>query len=354
MRVMYDLSILRHPHAGTARYAVELLRAMRKTAGFDVLVETAGWPRGPRGSRQWRLANAMVDIGWLSAGALGPAARHRIDAWYSPSNVLPFALPRPRIVTIHDTNFLASDTYDRRYAAYARLAFGASGRRATTVITVSHHASNRLTTELGIPSSRIVVAYPGIDHGTSIAPNEAGHSPRRPYALFVGQTEPHKNLVRLVAAWAVGVPSELGLVVVGPPGRDETRVREAIERSPARARITRLGAVDEGTLASLYRGATCFVFPSLAEGFGLPPLEAMRHGVPTAVADAASLPEVTAGAALTFDPLDPSAIADSVRRLVEDTELRTSLVARGREVAGRYRWDATARIVWQAIREAAT
>lgn len=352
MRVMYDLSILRHPQAGTARYAMELLHAMQAASGPDILIETAGWPRGPRGTRRWRLANAASDVGWAYVGALATAARQRVDAWYSPANTLPVALPRPRVVTIHDTNFLSPGLHDRSYAAYARLAYRSSGRRAATVIADSHHAGRQLSRDLGIPANRIVVAYPGIDHSTSVQPADPRYGVARPYALFVGQTEPHKNVVRLIEAWSAGVPADLGLVIAGPPGRDEARIMEAITRSPQRERIARLGAVDEGRLSRLYVDASCFVFPSLAEGFGFPPLEAMGYGIPTAVADAASLPEVTGGAALTFDGRDPAAIADSVRRLMEDEHLRADMAARGREVASRYRWAATADVVWGAIRAA--
>ena len=358
MRLGYDLSVMRHPPAGTARYATELLRAMAMARPDETIVEATGWPRRSRGGRRWRSLNLASDLGWLTLGANAAAARGRIDAWYSPANVLPLAMPRPMVVTIHDANVLGDGGYDRAYALYARTVHARSGRRASGVIADSDHARTRLIEAYGIEPDRISVAYPGIDHlaiGKGADPHRPGTDEpapgpaAAPYALFVGQTEPHKNLVRLVDAWSRGVPQDLELVIAGPAGRGEQDVAAAIDASPARERIRRVGAVSEARLEGLYAGARCFVFPSLTEGFGLPPLEAMAHGVPTAVADATSLPEVTAGAALTFDPLDAEAIADTVRLVAEDGATRDRLCIDGPRVAARYRWAETAAAVWSVL-----
>jgi len=119
MRLAYDLSILRHPPAGRARYATELLRAMRIIAGSDEIDETMGWPRGPRGGSVRRIWNLGSDLGGLTVGAAAVAARRRSDAWFSPANVLPLALPRPKIVSILDTNVVtARDLAGQRIAGW--------------------------------------------------------------------------------------------------------------------------------------------------------------------------------------------------------------------------------------------
>jgi glycosyltransferase involved in cell wall biosynthesis len=358
MRLAYDLSILRHPPAGTARYAVELLRAMRAAQAEDEIVETAGWPRGARGGSVRRFVNLGSDLGWLTIGAATVAARHRPDAWFSPANILPLVLPRPKIVAILDANVMTAGTgYDRAYAMYATRMMRLSADRAAAILTLSNDARCRLIERLGIPGDRIFVAYPGIDHATSVtAAREPTVQPDAtspsgaPYALFVGQTEPHKNLERLVDAWAGDVPAGLDLIIAGPSGRAEAALAARIARSPVRSRIHRLGRVGEKQLAWLYENATCFVFPSLAEGFGMPPLEAMARSVPTAVADAGPLPEVTAGGAILFDPDRTEAIAAAVTRLVDDGPLRARLTAVGPEVAGRYTWTTSAATAWQVIR----
>ena len=354
MRLSYDLSILRHPTAGTTRYAVELLRAMQAQVGADEIATTDGWPRLARGSRARRGLNLASDLGWLTLGAAAVVARQKSDAWFSPANVLPFALPRPKIVTILDANVVAvGDDYDRAYAAYARWMFRAAGQRADAILALSEDARQRLVADLQVPAERIVVTYPGLDHALRVAPGDRPPGLPAAYALFVGQTEPHKNVGRLVEAWSLGVPAGVALVIAGPPGRDEPRIAGLIDASPARTSIWRLGRVPEQTLARLYTDATCFVFPSLAEGFGLPPLEAMARGVPTAVADAGALPEVTAGGAIVFDPSSPEAIAAAVTRLVEDSSLRARLAVDGPAIPRRYQWADTARASWRVIRAVA-
>ena len=353
MRLAYDLSVLRHPPAGTARYATELLAAMHAASLSDEVIPAHGWPRVARGGWLKRATNLGSDLAWLTAGAAVVVARHHIDAWFSPANVLPFGLSRPMVVTILDSSVVrARDRYDRGFAAYAARMFRSAGRRASAVLTLSQDAREQISGDFGVPLDRIVVAYPGIDHAMRIQPGPRPSGLPPVYALFVGQTEPHKNVDRLVAAWSLGVPDGLDLVIAGPPGRAEPSLLDTIARSHARTRIHRVGRLAEDVLARLYADATCFVFPSLVEGFGMPPLEAMARGVPTAVSRIGVLIEVTRGAALTFDPLDPAAIAAVVRQLTEDTAERKRLAKAGPAVAGEYRWDLTADTAWAVIRGA--
>ena len=139
MRLGFDLSILRHPYGGTARYAEELLAAMSATCPPGSEVTTAaGWPRLRRGHRVLRVANLASDLAWTSVGAPATALRRGVDIWYSPSNIVPPFAWRPSIVTIHDVNFLLDPgAYDRGYARYAEVLFRMSAQRAAHVITVS-------------------------------------------------------------------------------------------------------------------------------------------------------------------------------------------------------------------------
>ena len=184
------------------------------------------------------------------------------------------------------------------------------------------------------------------------APEPVPGLPAR-YALYVGQTEPHKNVRLLLDAWQIAPPADLSLVIAGPPGRDHAAIVDRAGGSPLAGHVLVLGQVTAGQLETLYDGAACCLLPSRAEGFGFPALEAMARGVPVAVANAGSLPEVTGGAALTFDPDDASELATRVVELVTDLDRRTSLIARGREVAATYRWSVAADSVWAIIREAA-
>jgi glycosyltransferase involved in cell wall biosynthesis len=354
IRLGYDLSILRHPHAGTARYAEELLAAMTAaTAPGDSVLPTQGLPRGPRGLRFRRYVHLAEDLAWWGVGGATVAARNRVSAWFSPSNTLLMALPRPMIVTIHDANFVVHpEAYDHGYRVYANRMFRHAARHAARILTDSAYSAGELVRLLDAPTSRIVVAYPGLDHALRVRPDRPDPSLPGRYALCVGQTEPHKNIGLLVEAWRVGVPQDLHLVIAGPPGRDDERLRELASRSVLRERIHFLGSVSEGRLARLYESATCFLLPSRAEGFGFPPLEAMARGVPTAVAAEGSLPEVTAEGALHFDCDDASALAGLIHGLADDDRLRRQLARKGKRVARRYRWTDTARVAWATVRGA--
>jgi glycosyltransferase involved in cell wall biosynthesis len=319
----------------------------------DVVLPIRGLPRGPRGLRFRRYLHLAEDLAWWGVGGAAVAARTRVSAWFCPANTLLMALPRPMIVTIHDANFLTQpDAYDRGYRIYANRMFRHAARHASRILTDSAYSAGELVRLLDAPASSIVVAYPGLDHALRVQPDRPDASLPKRYALCIGQTEPHKNIGLLIEAWRVGVPQDLHLVIVGPPGRDDERLRDLASRSVLRDRIHFLGSVSEGRLARLYENATCFLLPSRAEGFGFPPLEAMARGVPTAVAAAGSLPEVTAKGALHFDCDDAAALANLVQGLADDDRLRRRLVTEGRRVARRYRWADTAEVAWSAVREA--
>jgi glycosyltransferase involved in cell wall biosynthesis len=160
-----------------------------------------------------------------------------------------------------------------------------------------------------------------------------------PYALYVGATENHKNVGLLVDAWEQ-LHSQLRLAIVGRPGRDHARLAE--RAAATNGRVLLVGSVDDLQLEAWYRNAAVFLFPSLAEGFGFPPLEAMQRGVPVIASRAGSLPEVLGDAAAYFDPRDPSELVSRLAEILDDGRLRAEMVARGRAQAAEYTWAATA------------
>jgi glycosyltransferase involved in cell wall biosynthesis len=356
VRLGFDVSILRHPYGGTARYGEELLLAMRgKVAPGDQLFEYRGWRRLARGHRWLRFANLTADLTWLGLGIPALVLRDRLNLWYSPSNILPPLLPRPAVVTIHDVNLLLQpEAYDRGYVRYATAMVGRSARRARQVITDSEFSRQQLIRAFRVPDEKVSVVYPGLDHALTrrAAPEPVPGLPAR-YALYVGQTEPHKNVGLLLDAWQFEPPADLSLVIAGQPGRDHPAIVDRADRSPLAGRVSVLGRVTAGQLETLYAGALCCLLPSRAEGFGFPALEAMARGTPVAVARAGSLPEVTAGAAPTFDPDDASELATRVAEMVGDPDRRAAQVVMGREVAARYSWSAAADSVWAIVRAAA-
>jgi len=255
------------------------------------------------------------------------------------------------VVTMHDVNVLAvPESYDPGFVRYATTSMRIAASRARRVITDSDWSREQLLNHLDLEPGTVRTIYPGLDHLAATSESAPTFYVRRPYALFVGQTEPHKNVGLLLDAWRVGVPEDLHLVVAGPPGRDAKRLNDLVERTGLTDRVHFTGLLDDSTLAWLYSYAEMFLFPSLAEGFGFPPLEAMAHGIPTAVSNIPILAEVTRDGAELFDPHDAEALAVTIHRIREDRQRRATLADAGRRVAAGYRWATAASAVWQEVR----
>jgi alpha-1,3-rhamnosyl/mannosyltransferase len=174
------------------------------------------------------------------------------------------------------------------------------------------------------------------------------------YVLYLGSNKPHKNLIRLIEAWALlaeyGTRSTLLIAGTWDPRHPEPRL---LARRLGLENIRWLGPVPEPDIPALYAGATAFVFPSLYEGFGLPVLEAMACGTPVACSNTSSLPEVVGDAALLFDPTDAAGIAEALSRLMHDADLRADLRERTLRQAARFSWERTARATLTVYRQTA-
>lgn len=246
----------------------------------------------------------------------------------------PFTVPVPRpdrhqgfVQSLHDVQHLdLPRLFSRSELAYRRHFYQGAAKRADVVITISEFAKGRIVELLGIPEERIRVAYLGVDT-TAFVPN---FGERESFVLYPARGWAHKNHARLVEAMAVVRTSIPGirLVLTGAS-------LDAL--GPLPAWVDRPGLVSAEKLRSLYRSAAAIAFPSLYEGFGLPPLEAMASGCPAAVSTAGSLPEVCGGAAILFDPLDVGAIAAGIEIAIAN---RASLSEAGVIHAARFTWEA--------------
>ncbi len=254
-------------------------------------------------------------------------------------------LSRRQVVVVHDASVYAQpEGYTRAFASFYRLLFWLLRfKRSTRIVTDSEFSRGELVRYAKLPAARISVVYCGADHWQRVLPDRGvlhrlGLSPDQAFVLAVASDNPNKNLARLMAAFEALQRDDLKLVLVGG---GNSRVFSQ-SGSASSANIIRAGYLTDAELAALYGAATCFVFPSLYEGFGLPPLEAMSFGCPVLVSREASLPEVCGDAALYCNGYDVADIAAGIVTLVDDPELREELSAAGQQRAARFRWRDTA------------
>ncbi len=260
-------------------------------------------------------------------------------------------------MTIHDCIHLVFPDYlpNRLAHEYARVSIATAARRATRVMTVSESSKRDILRYVDIPPERIDVIYNAYDERFAIEPREEDVARVREryqlddqFVLYAGNVKPHKNLERLIHAFHLvrqqGL-DHLKLVLIGDEIARYAQLRRAVHHYQLHKYVRFLGYLPETTLAIMYRLAGVFVFPSLYEGFGLPPLEAMASGTPVVTSNVSSLPEVAGDAAVLVDPYDPEAIAEGIYRVLTNDELRDALRRKGSLRARQFSWEDSARRV---------
>ena len=254
------------------------------------------------------------------------------------------------ITTVCDMTYLrCPETMNKRNLKRIRDDIEYSVKRSSRVVTISEFSKREIVELLDVPEEkvRVVPSAPNISEDIiAFEDVKAKFGIERPYILYMGNLEPRKNLVRLLEAFARlkaerGVPHRL--VLAGARGWNNEDFDRALAGHPNREDIVLTGYVTSAEKNALYRFADVFVFPSLYEGFGIPPLEAMHWGCPVVAADAASLPEVVGDAAKLVDPLDPESIAEGLWRVLDDREYARRLRDAGLRQAKKYTWDDSAR-----------
>ncbi len=319
-----------------------------------------------------RTGLAQVSYG-LFLGKLGA------DLFHIPLNAVPLLMPKPYLVTIHDMSTLlfASQSGYRNRLRHFYLRRGLL--RADRVMTVSMATCRDVEALLGIPASRIRVIYNAPDPvfqaptalpQAAVDGEEFGYPPEiqrvldryrihYPFLLYVGRTNPQKNIPRLVEAFAVlrgeiqdhPVYRDLRLLIIGDEISRYPALRHAVIQSRVEETVRFLGFVPIETLRSFYQAASAFVFPSLYEGFGLPPLEAMACGTPVVCSSVSSLPEVVGEAAEIVNPENVFDIARGMREVLLNADRRRTMVELGFEQARRFSWERTAQLVLEAYEE---
>lgn len=281
--------------------------------------------------------------------------RNPVDVLHVQFSAPPFA-PCPVVVSIHDLSFEhLGPTFKRRSRMQLRLTVRQSARKAAQVLALSQHARQDIIDTYGIAPTRVTtipLAAPAhfrpVTDDAELQRVRQTYGIEGAYILSLGSIQPRKNLVRLVSAYAhlqrERAASDLPkLVLAGKRGWLFDDTLRAIEESGVAKSILLTGYVADADLPALYSGAVCFVYPSYFEGFGLPPLEAMKCGAPVIAGNRTSLPEVVGDAGLLVDPFDEAAIAEAMARLIDNSDLRAELRLKGLQRAELFDWHQTAR-----------
>lgn len=324
---------------GSETYARELVRALNRVGEHEYRVFTPSIADDVPGERirSYRASRTMPGrTAAMARAAVVPGRLKRelsldeLDVLHFPLTVM---LPRtglpPSVVSLLDIqHVLFPEFFSRAERLYRRVVYGWSLKRATRVIAISRHVQETLVERLGIDPERIDVVHLGLDHELFRPRPE----PREPFLLYPANPWPHKNHARLFQAFAElrRRRPELRLVLTGT----------GLERLEAPVGVEVRGRVPREELASLYRRASALVFPSLYEGFGQPPLEAMASGCPVASSTAGALPEVCGGAARYFDPTSVDELVEAVSTVLDDPQ---PLVEKGLARAAEFTWEACAR-----------
>ena len=299
--------------------------------------------------------------------------RLHADVIHFPLNRVPYFLPRPYVVTVHDmSSLLFPEKRNWRYALGSHL-FRHGLTRAERIIAVSQATSADVQTLIRIPAARIRVVYGAPDPAFFCDDDPAFHELCRrtleryaidyPFLLYVGRIQPHKNVPRLVEAFSLvrerlahhPIFKDLRLIIIGDEIHRDLRLRRVVTQTGlGKAKLVRfLGFVPFEVLRVFYARAAAFVFPSLYEGFGLPPLEAMAMGTPVVTTAVSSLQEAVGDAALLVNPESVFDLARAIVEVLTDDALRRELIARGLERARSFSWLKTASEVRTIYLEAA-
>jgi glycosyltransferase involved in cell wall biosynthesis len=276
--------------------------------------------------------------------------REGVTLFHAPHYVLPPLVACRSVVTIHDCIHLMFPQYlpNRLALGYARASMALASRRAARVMTVSESSKRDILRFFDTNPEKIAVIPNAYDERFAVEPDEEDvvrvrerYQLHDEFVLYAGNVKPHKNLERLIDAFQIvrtrGL-DRLKLVLIGDEISKYAALRRAVHQHQLHKYVRFLGYLPEETLAVMYRLAGVFVFPSLYEGFGLPPLEAMASGTPVVTSNVSSLPEVAGDAAVLVDPYESQAIAEGMFRVLTDERLRRDLRQRGLARARQFSW----------------
>lgn len=348
---------------GIGRYAYELIRHMairqqQKDAPFDavrVYVPHKVSSHMPPVAAAWGYRTIGVKSLWTYIGL--PSAlfidRPRADVVFSPTHYVPRFTRIPKVMAIMDISYLSYPHLFRPQDLHKLVHWTEySVRRAAKIITISEFSKRAIMSAYHVADHQVVVAYPALSKAVTNVMGKKPEKSRLPkrYILTVGTLQPRKNFTRLIQAFSTLSDKDIALVIVGKKGWMYEEILEAPKTFHVEGRVHFLNFVSDDELPLLYASAECFVLPSLYEGFGLPVLEAMAHGVPVVVSRTSSLPEIAGKAGIYVDPEDVASIAAGLTQaMTENSKTRQSRISLGKKRAGEFTWEKAAEQVMNVL-----
>ncbi|HYW70266.1 MAG TPA: glycosyltransferase family 1 protein [Pyrinomonadaceae bacterium] len=370
MRIAIDAHSVGAKLAGNETYAISLIEALAEIdQDNQYTIYVTKQQALDRFANRWpnfnvRLTLPHTPLVRIPLTLSRELRRHPVDVLHVQYTAPPFA-PCPIVTTIHDLSFEhLPETFKRRSWMQLRLTVRSTARRAAQIIALSEYSRHDIINTYRVAPERITVtpgaAAPGfarVVNETELQKVRETYGLEREYILSLCSIQPRKNLVRLIEAYSllrrlhpeVKLPQ---LVLAGKRGWLDNETQRAARRDEYSG-IRFTGYVADEHLNALYSAATCFVYPSYFEGFGLPILEAMQCGTPVIAGNRTSIPEVTGEAALLFDPFDVQSLVEALKRVLNDSEYRATLRASGLQRASEFSWLTTARLTLAAYKKAA-
>lgn len=344
---------------GISEYAYQLLLQFslnKKNIQYVIYLKNKPLEDLPKEDKQWQYRIVKPRPLWTQIGLPIDLIKHKPvpDVFFTPTHYAPRFSSIPTAIAIMDLSYIhfpelfkKSDLYKlKNWTAY-------SAKKTKAIFTISKASKSDILKEYPVDKNKVHVTYPGVkledtmDDTLSFDELKNKYALQKEYILFVGTLQPRKNIVRLIESFAKVLENlknkEQQLVIVGKKGWLFEEIFQAPKKYNVEKNVQFLEFVSNEELCVLYKHATCFVLPSLYEGFGLPVLEAMKNGCPVVTSNVSSLPEAGGDAALYIDPENASDIAEKIQLVLNDKTKRQEMVKKGYEQVKKFSWEKTAK-----------
>ncbi len=362
---------------GSGVYAFELLKQFEKYQSaswrikYQIYLKNTPITDLPKESSTWRYVIIGPKSLWTQIGLPIKLWREKMfgrapDIFFTPTHYAPRFSPSPSVISIMDLSFIHfPEMFNKKDLWQLKNWTGYSVKNAKKIITISQYSKNDIVSHYGIDPDKVTVTYPGYDNNKyqisnikyqkQISKIKNKYNIKEDYILFVGTLQPRKNISRLIEAFNLTMRQcnneTMQLLIVGKKGWLYEEIFLRVNELGLKDDVIFTDYVNDGDLPDLYRNATCFVLPSLYEGFGIPAIEAMACGCPVVVSNVSSLPEIVESAGVFVDPYRIESIAEGINQVCYDEANRNKLIKKGLLQVKKFTWQKCAEETYNSIVE---